>query len=144
MKKNLGVLILSLIVSLLISCKEDISSTDEDSSKSNKSWQEVPEFANMSIRYFCKMGEALYISAVEGNDGIHSEKGFLFKVGKDQTVKKIRDMNYQIGPMTVNNDTLIIMTDKEVLYYSPSLGVFDSTRTPCLYLNHSQLEMLFT
>lgn len=101
--------LVSLITALITGgCNE--SAVDQPIAKIEKDWNEVPEFKNLDIRYMIQFKNELYASVVY-NQGDTLIAGAVLKTSDAKTWSLVRTFLESVGPMTIENDSLFIMSD---------------------------------
>ncbi len=75
-----------------------------------KKWETVPEFINLDIRYMIHFKDELY-AAVVNYQGDTLYKGAVLKTSDGNSWRLVKTFNEKIGPMTVEEDSLYVLSD---------------------------------
>ncbi|MDP4175038.1 MAG: hypothetical protein Q8933_13770 [Bacteroidota bacterium] len=114
------IMIISTVCLLILGCNTTEPVTEEIQ---EKSWQSIPEFADLDVRYIIKNNDKLYIAAV--NTAISNsstlDRGVIMETSDAISWKKIKGFHFDIGPLAFHGDTLFCLSDS--LYrYHPQTG----------------------
>ncbi|MCK9409338.1 MAG: hypothetical protein M0R68_09400 [Bacteroidetes bacterium] len=100
---------LLLFANIVGSCK-DTSVNPPPPLAQNHQWVEVPEFVNLDIRCMIHFNDELYASVVH-YQGDTVYPGAILKTTDGNTWRLVKTFTETIGPMTVENDSLYVMSD---------------------------------
>ncbi len=98
-----------MIICLMAGCKDN--GVDPPLPiKEEKKWEVVPEFANLDIRYMIHFKDELYAAVVNyQKDSLY--KGAVLKTSNGDSWTLVRTFSEVIGPMTVEGDSLYVLSD---------------------------------
>ncbi len=73
-------------------------------------WKEVPEFNHCDIRYMIQFNSELYATVVNTNSA-GQYRWALLKTGDGNSWSIVKTFSEEVGPMTVEGDSLYVLTD---------------------------------
>lgn len=126
MKVSLASLVALLALALVAnSCKEQPNEVIVPPNESQR-WEIIPEFASLSIRYMLQHNNTLYVSARDTRVNWYTSTGWtgdpsvVYKTIDGQTWTKIAGFDDEIGPMTMNGDTLYALCSDTIFKMLPN------------------------